>query len=376
MHLEMFMAVGRTVNKKRIVNVISITIVGMLCLMVALPVFVGADIEPNDSTSTAEPISSGDTVSGTLGEYTDQNDYYSIFLSQGDRITATMSGTGEDFDLYLYGSSTDSVESSTSSDSSETLTYTASSSGTYYVNPYAYTGSGSYTLSVTVAVGGSTSTGGDDSEPNDSVYTANSISSGDTVYGSLSEYSDPDDYYSIFLSEGDILYVTLTGTGDDFDLYLFSSSTNDVASSISGDSSENLRYTASSSGTYYVNPYAYSGSGTYTLSVSVNVDIIGSSFNWLLPLIVIIIIVIIVIALIFALRPKHTPEHQPQDPYGYSGQGGYAPPPAAPGEQYAPPPPAAPSQPSPQPEGGGFCGSCGAKMNPGFPRCPSCGNNN
>ena len=258
-HLEIFMVVGKQENKKRIVSVISVTIVGLLCLMVVMPIFASADTEPNDS-----------------------------------------------------------------------------------------------------------------------VYTADPISSGDIVYGTLSDYSDRDDYYSIYLSQGDRLYTTLSGTGDDFDLYIYSSSTNDVASSTSGDSSESLRYTAPSSGTYYVNPYAYSGSGSYTLSVSVNQDIVGGgdSFDWLIPLIVIIIIVIIVIALAVALRPKHTPGYQPQYQYGSYEQGQYAPPPPAPGGQYAPPPPAVPPQQAPQPEGGGFCGSCGAKMNPGYSLCPNCGTKN
>ena len=221
-------------------------------------------------------------------------------------------------------------------------------------------------------------------EPNNSTYTADPISSGDTATGTLNEFSDPDDYYSIYLSEGERLTATLSGTGDDFDLYLYDPNHNYLDSSESYDSSETLRHTASSSGTYYVNPYAYSGSGSYALSVTVTQGGTVGPSDWVIPLIVIVVIVIIIIVLAIALKPKHkAPEYPPQS-YGYANQGQYAPPPPVPQPgHHAPPPPAAPGAQAPpipqagtQPESGGFCGSCGAKMNAGFPRCPSCGSNN
>jgi|GEM_PF-5486387 len=108
-----------------------------------------------------------------------------------------------------------------------------------------------------------------DTEPNDSMAQAESIYDGDTVYGSLDDSTDPDDYYEIYLSSGDMLMATMTGTGDDFDLFLYDDSGWEVDSSTSGSSFESIYYTASSSGYYYINPNALWGSGTYTLTVSV-----------------------------------------------------------------------------------------------------------
>jgi uncharacterized membrane protein len=116
-----------------------------------LPAAVKADTEPNDTTGTADPISSGDTVTGYVSAYSDPDDYYSIYLSSGQRISATLSGTGSDFDLYLYDRWDDIIASSEGAYSTESISYTVSSSGTYYLDVYAYSGSGSYTLSVSVS---------------------------------------------------------------------------------------------------------------------------------------------------------------------------------------------------------------------------------
>jgi PKD repeat protein len=60
-----------------------------------------------------------------------------------------------DFDLYIYDENVDIVASSKEYTSSETIVYTAPSSGDYYVNPSAYGGFGTYSLSVSLGSGGS-----------------------------------------------------------------------------------------------------------------------------------------------------------------------------------------------------------------------------
>ena len=67
-------------------------------------------------------------------------------------LSASLSGpSGTDFDLYLQkfnGTSWVDVASSEASSSSESITY-AATSGTYRWEVYGYSGSGSYTLTVT-----------------------------------------------------------------------------------------------------------------------------------------------------------------------------------------------------------------------------------
>lgn len=99
----------------------------------------------------------GTTVSGTVSATTDLDDVYSLDLKKGEKVTVTLTGaTGTDFDLYLYKPSATTVKSSDgiaiysekAGTSSETFTYIAPEAGTYYVDVYAYSGSGSYTATV------------------------------------------------------------------------------------------------------------------------------------------------------------------------------------------------------------------------------------
>jgi len=80
------------------------------------------------------------------------DDYWQIYLNEGDTITTDMTGPANaDFDLYLYDSGGDIVAQSGEVTSSETIVYTAYIADYYYVNPYAYAGFGTYTLSVSVS---------------------------------------------------------------------------------------------------------------------------------------------------------------------------------------------------------------------------------
>jgi subtilisin family serine protease len=106
----------------------------------------------NDIPGVAFP---GTSKSETLNSTSDKDDVYSIKLLKGEKVTVTLTGaTGTDFDLYLYNSSATTVNSSAgivaysekASTSSETFTYVAQADGTYYLDVYAYKGSGSYTV--------------------------------------------------------------------------------------------------------------------------------------------------------------------------------------------------------------------------------------
>ncbi|MEH7454792.1 S8 family serine peptidase [Gottfriedia acidiceleris] len=88
-------------------------------------------------------------------ETTDKNDVYALSLKEGQGITFSLNGqAGTDFDLYIYGESTASVNnkngmvaySENINSSNEKINFIAPRTGIYFVNVYDYKGSGNYTL--------------------------------------------------------------------------------------------------------------------------------------------------------------------------------------------------------------------------------------
>jgi hypothetical protein len=184
-----------------------------------------------------------------------------------------------------------------------------------------------------------------ESEPNNSISTADVISSsGDVVTGTLNEYSDDEDYYQIYLNQGSSIYINLIGTGDDFDLRLYNTYENSVESSSGGSSIESISYTASRSGYHYIEVDAFSGSGSYTLTVTVD-GLIGptgiSAWIWVAVIIIIVVVVIIVIlAVVISKKPPTVyppPQQQWQQPQYQQPPPQQAPPPQQPPPQQPPP---------------------------------------
>ena len=92
----------------------------------------------------------------------DLNDYYKFPVTSGQTITCSMTPpTGADFDLYLYSPSGVMKASAVNRGSvTETVTWTADSTGDWRLLVYAYTGSGTYTFYITTDnMNGSTPTG-------------------------------------------------------------------------------------------------------------------------------------------------------------------------------------------------------------------------
>jgi len=92
-----------------------------------------------------------DTVDAT----SDKDDVHNVWLNKGETLTTSLSGdSGTDFDLYLFAPNSLSVNSSDGmvghsenpGTSTESIQYTAPTAGYYYIDVYAYSGSGAYTL--------------------------------------------------------------------------------------------------------------------------------------------------------------------------------------------------------------------------------------
>lgn len=96
------------------------------------------------------------TLDGAMGS--DLDDVYSVYLKAGEKVKVWMtSAPGTDFDLYLFGPTTPTVNDISymvaASDQfgyglEERIEFTAPASGEYYVDVFAYEGQGNYTLRV------------------------------------------------------------------------------------------------------------------------------------------------------------------------------------------------------------------------------------
>lgn len=110
-----------------------------------------------DGRSTSYRMSEGDTFRGTLSSYGDR-DWVAISLEAGETYTFDLSGSagggGTLRDPYLRLHSSDGAQVRFNDDSGpgldSSLTYTPTSSGTFYINAGAYSdfGTGSYSLTV------------------------------------------------------------------------------------------------------------------------------------------------------------------------------------------------------------------------------------
>ncbi len=116
----------------------------------------GNEVEPNNSTGTAQGVVTPITISGTLASSTD-TDYFKVSLGAGKKLTATLTpNSTSDYDLYIYNAGGTQVASSingTGQIDSTSVTNTGAVAATYYVRVRYYSGgtgstSGKYTLSM------------------------------------------------------------------------------------------------------------------------------------------------------------------------------------------------------------------------------------
>ncbi len=222
----------------------------------------------DNSISSAYPTESQTTISDTLNEYYDEDDYYEIYVGAGEILYAFLEvpvQVATDFDLYIYDDSGNILDVSENAYGNEELSIYSSTGGYYYVNVWAYDGIGYYSLYTETFQGPG-------ADYNNDLESAEGISDGDYFSATLNSYesTDLDDYYYIYLYAGDTITASMTGPSDaDFDLYIYDDYGDIVAYSEEYTSSETIVYNAPYEGYYYVNPYAYDGVGSYTLSIDI-----------------------------------------------------------------------------------------------------------
>jgi hypothetical protein len=226
--------------------------------------------DAGNSLSAAMTIAAG-SGTGYIDD-TDTADYYKVSVSSGQTVSVSMTPpSGSDFDLKLYDTSQSQIDSSTLGGSqTDTVEGTATSSGFFYIHVYRYSGSGIYSMTITVTGGATQNDMGSDIDAGNSVSAAAEISSGSGT-GYLDDQTDTDDYYKVHVSSGQTISVEMTPpSGSDFDLELYDPTQSRVDSSAHGGSQmDSVEAIAILAGYYYIHVEQWSGSGIYSMTVVV-----------------------------------------------------------------------------------------------------------
>ena len=238
------------------------------------PVFV--DTVPGDATTTVT-LTLGTAVDGTLDTVGDR-DWYRITLTAGQTYTFTTSGTGsgdiEDSYLRLHNAAGTQIafnDDIGAGNYFSRIVYTATATGTYFVNVGAYNDAeaGNFRLRATVDVA--------DAIPGNSTTTASVTVGGPAVAGVLDVVGDHD-WYAVTLTAGQsyLLRTNPTGGANDPDTYLRLYAGNGSTLLAQNDDGGGgtysaIRFTPTTSGTYYLDVGAFDdgGAGAYNISVGV-----------------------------------------------------------------------------------------------------------
>ncbi len=139
---------------------------GMYTLTVQVRNALAADDSDGEDIANAEDLTaqllanpaSPLTIEKTLDRFNDANDYYSVDLDSGYTLTLKMEVPSKaDFDMYVYDSSgtgaNDFVFLANDTTPMEVLYISVTQAETYYINPYSYSGSGQYNLTLLLSGG-------------------------------------------------------------------------------------------------------------------------------------------------------------------------------------------------------------------------------
>ena len=183
--------------------------------------------EPNDSKGDAAQINPGLFQGLSIcdpGPETWDTDWFSIQLTSGTQLTATIGFSHDHGDLGLALFSDSAQEALLTSDEiadEETIQYAVETAGTYYLAVFAKTGANlkvPYTLEVSTSQGGGCVN--DDNEPNDSQGAGTTVAA-QTILHDLMICADDEDWYTLNLVAGDNILATIEFTASvDLDLYL------------------------------------------------------------------------------------------------------------------------------------------------------------
>lgn len=252
----------------------------VLALALAVPAFspgVAFAATDDDIPGVAIPAS---PIVDTLDQTTDPDDVYAVDLVAGESFTATLTGDpGTDFDALLFGPGATSVLGPDAPVAEapvptypEVISYTALSSGTYYLDVQAFSGAGAYSAEWATAT----------AEPvvlsDDNIPGAVTLPASPVV-GTLDDVTDVDDVYRVHLAAGEQLDVSLDWADPNpdaaFEAFLFSPDATNIltdvptAASIPDARPATFSFVAPATGDYFLDLYAKLGTGAYTLDYTI-----------------------------------------------------------------------------------------------------------
>lgn len=139
----------------------SILLLCMLCSLPAAATCLNAEVEPNNSDTTANAgICSGVSVAGLLSSSSDYDGYRLDVTSPGTLSISLAHGSSVDFDWFLYAATGSYIAYASTSNNPETGSKAVTAAGTFYIRVKSYSGSGAYTLNVTGPLAGGSGGGG------------------------------------------------------------------------------------------------------------------------------------------------------------------------------------------------------------------------
>jgi len=232
------------------------------------------------TTSTGATLSVGGATVNSLIDTAGDHDWFAVSLTAGQTYTfstlAPSSGVSVDTTLTLRNSSGTQLQFNDDAGGTvfSSITFTAASSGTYFVDVGAYSDSLTGGYGVRVTQFASTP----DTVPGDSSTTATVTVGGVAIQGSINNASDHD-WFKVTLTAGQTYVFStgapLSGSGVDTLLTLRDAAGNAIYANDDAAYPDNtystIIYTATTSGTYYLDVSAFEGTlGDFALTAAVN----------------------------------------------------------------------------------------------------------
>ena len=225
-------------------------------------------------------------LTGTLTAGNDTDDVFAFRLQRGQELDVSLAGAdGTDFRLLLFDPWAESIfddEPLLAADLTaypRTLAYRAVETGTYYLDVWDYSGSGSYSVTYQVKPAEA-----DDTLPGVLLPAS-------PMFASISPAGDWDVYH-MNLKAGVMAQFTISGPPDsEFDLYLYAPGTTDLETATPVDaaypdySQATLDYLPPVSGEYYLVVDGAYGTGTYAIAHNIDTTpptatVVGADSLW------------------------------------------------------------------------------------------------